>query len=121
MRKPKHYIYGLDGLRALSVIAVIFYHLNYPFAAGGYLGVTLFFVLSGYLITDLLCQEYEATATIDLKQFWLRRFRRLLPALYTVLLVVGVWITLFQRSFLTGLREDVFAALAYVSNWWYIA
>lgn len=121
MRKPKHYIYGLDGLRALSVIAVIFYHLNYPFAAGGYLGVTLFFVLSGYLITDLLCQEYEATATIDLKQFWLRRFRRLLPALYTVLLVVGVWITLFQRSFLTGLREDVLAALAYVSNWWYIA
>lgn len=121
MRKPKHYIYGLDGLRALSVIAVIFYHLNYPFAAGGYLGVTLFFVLSGYLITDLLCQEYAATKTINLKQFWLRRFRRLLPALYTVLLVIGVWITLFQRSFLIGLREDVFAALAYVSNWWYIA
>lgn len=121
MRKPKRYIHGLDGLRAISVIAVILYHLNYPIAAGGYLGVTLFFVLSGYLITDLLFQEYQATNQIDFKQFWIRRFRRLLPALYTLLIVVVVWITLFQRSFLTGLREDVFAAIAYVSNWWYIA
>lgn len=121
MKKAKHYIYGLDGLRALSVIAVIFYHLSSPFSKGGYLGVTLFFVLSGYLITDLLFQEYADTKKINLKQFWLRRFRRLLPALYTLLIIIVVWITLFQRTYLVGLREDVFAALTYVSNWWYIA
>lgn len=117
----RRYISSLDGLRAISIIGVLFYHLSFPFAVGGYLGVTVFFVLSGYLITDLLLYEYETTQRINLKQFWIRRFKRLLPALFTMLFLLVIWITLFQREFLTGLREDVLASIFYVSNWWYVA
>ena len=71
---------GLDGIRGLAVLAVVMFHGNWSWMAGGYLGVSLFFTLSGFLITSLLLAEHGATATIDLRGFWTRRFRRLLPA-----------------------------------------
>ncbi|WP_397536328.1 acyltransferase family protein [Rummeliibacillus pycnus] len=120
VRKNHRYISGLDGLRAISVIAVILYHLHVSGIVGGYLGVTIFFVLSGYLITDLLVNEWEKYGTINLKNFWIRRFRRLIPALIIMLILVGFWITLFQRSFLVGLRSEILAAIFYVSNWFYV-
>ncbi|MBK3496243.1 acyltransferase family protein [Viridibacillus sp. YIM B01967] len=120
MEGNRRYISGLDGLRALSVLAVILYHLHFKSVDGGYLGVAIFFVLSGYLITDLLVNEWEKTSRIDLKNFWFRRFRRLIPALIIMLILVGTWITLFQRSFLVGLRSEIAAAALYVSNWFYI-
>lgn len=114
------YITGLDGLRAIAVLAVIAYHLNFDWAAGGLLGVTVFFVLSGYLITDLLISEFVTTDRINFKNFWIRRARRLLPAMFTMLLVVITWVTIFEQSMLDRLEEDTVAAILYVSNWWYI-
>lgn len=118
--KPTRYIRSLDGLRGIAVLAVIAYHLNFPWASGGLLGVTIFFVLSGYLITNLLVIEYERNNRIDLKNFWIRRARRLLPAMFTVLFAVTAWATLFAQPFLERLREDFIPALFYYSNWWYI-
>lgn len=114
------YITGLDGLRAIAVLAVIAYHLNFDWAAGGLLGVTVFFVLSGYLITDLLIAEFVTTDRINFKNFWIRRARRLLPAMFTMLIVVITWVTIFEQSMLDRLEEDTAAAILYVSNWWYI-
>ena len=111
---------GLDGLRALAVLAVIAYHLNFGWAQGGLLGVGVFFVLSGYLITDLLLSQRERTGRIWLGRFWLRRARRLLPALWVMLAVVAVWVSLVQPEQLAALRQDVVAAFAYASNWWYV-
>src|ERR671910_297301 len=112
---------GLDGLRAIAVLAVIAYHLNPAWAPGGLLGVGVFFTLSGYLITDLLLGQHAATGRLQLGDFWLRRARRLLPALFLMLAVVVAWVTLLDRSLLPGLRGDVLAAVGYVSNWWNIA
>ncbi|MFC7373464.1 acyltransferase family protein [Fictibacillus iocasae] len=117
--KPR-YITGLDGIRAIAVLAVIAYHLNFQWASGGLLGVTVFFVLSGYLITDLLISEYNNNGTIDLKRFWIRRARRLLPGMFTMLLVVMSFVTLFRPSLLTKLWEDSLAAIFYISNWYYV-
>jgi len=111
---------GLDGLRAAAVLAVVAYHLNFGWAQGGLLGVGVFFVLSGYLITDLLLTQRERTGRIALGQFWVRRARRLLPALWVMLLVVALWVSVVQPAQLTALREDVIAAFAYASNWWYV-
>ncbi len=111
---------GLDGLRALSVLAVIAYHLHVSWAPGGLLGVGVFFVLSGYLITDLLLAQWERHQRLNLKDFWLRRARRLLPGLWVMLVGVIVWSTLLSPSQLSSLRGDVLAAFFYVSNWWYI-
>src|SRR5215212_8611090 len=124
MPKPvgssQRYMPGLDGLRAIAVLAVIAYHLDPGRAPGGLLGVGVFFTLSGYLITDLLLGQREAVGRIQLGDFWLRRARRLLPALFLMLAVVVAWVTLLDRSQLPSLRGDVLAAAAYVSNWWNI-
>jgi peptidoglycan/LPS O-acetylase OafA/YrhL len=80
----------------------------------------VFFVLSGYLITDLLVAQWDRSGRMDLKDFWQRRARRLLPALLAVLAVVVAWVTVFDRSQLPPLRGDVLAAVLYVSNWWFI-
>src|SRR5918997_1317426 len=112
---------GLDGLRAIAVLAVVAYHLDFGWAPGGLLGVGVFFTLSGYLITDLLLGTKAATGSLRLGEFWIRRARRLLPALFLMMAVVVAWITLFERSFIAGLRGDVIAATFYVSNWWNIA
>ncbi|SIS92628.1 acyltransferase family protein [Alicyclobacillus vulcanalis] len=114
------YMPGLDGLRALAVLAVIAYHVNWSGAPGGLLGVQVFFVLSGYLITDLLVSEWRTTGRIDFKQFWLRRARRLLPALVVMLVVVMIWVYVADRSQFAQFFQDALASLFYVSNWWFI-
>jgi len=114
------YIPSLDGIRALSVLAVIVYHANKIWLPGGFLGVEVFFVISGYLITLLLLAESEKNGTVSLKQFWLRRARRLLPALWVVVLGVVVFAALFQREILGTLRGDVIAALFYGFNWFQV-
>ncbi|MEH6937324.1 acyltransferase family protein [Bacillus sp. JJ664] len=118
--KQFRYMPGLDGLRALAVLSVIAYHLNLPGASGGFLGVTVFFVLSGYLITDLLIAEWSITKKIDLKNFWVRRAKRLLPGMFTLILVIIATVSIFQPSLLTSLKQDSIAAVFYYSNWWYI-
>ena len=124
MPKPvgssQRYMPGLDGLRAIAVLAVIAYHLDFGWAPGGLLGVGVFFTLSGYLITDLLLGSRAVTGSLKLGEFWIRRARRLLPALFLMIAVVVAWVTLFEPSFLRGLRSDVLAATFYVSNWWNI-
>lgn len=89
-RKPinPRYMPGLDGVRAVAVIAIIIYHLNPQWLSGGFLGVDTFFVISGYLITSLLLTEYHNTGKIELMSFWLRRVKRLIPAV--LFLVMGV-------------------------------
>jgi peptidoglycan/LPS O-acetylase OafA/YrhL len=114
------YLPGLDGIRAIAVLAVIAYHLNFGWAPGGLLGVQVFFVLSGYLITDLLVAEYGRHHGIGLRNFWIRRARRLLPALFVMMFVTIGWATLFDRDQLTALRSDVLPGIFYVSNWWFI-
>jgi len=121
VRGGQRYIPGLDGLRAVAVVAVIAYHLQLPFAPGGLLGVGVFFTLSGYLITDLLLGQHAASGRLNLAEFWLRRARRLLPALFVMLAVVAVWVALLDRAQLPGLRPAMAAAAGYVSNWWLIA
>jgi peptidoglycan/LPS O-acetylase OafA/YrhL len=111
---------SLDGIRALSVLAVIIYHANKMWLPGGFLGVEVFFVISGYLITLLLLAESEKNGSISLKEFWWRRARRLLPALWVVVLGVVVFAALFQREMLGTLRGDVIAALLYGFNWFQI-
>lgn len=119
--KPeKRYITSLDGLRALAVIAVIAYHLNLGGARGGLLGVTVFFVLSGYLITGLLSTELRQSGTIDLVQFWLRRIRRLFPAIVLVIVIVCALCVLFNHPLLTKMRPDIVPSLFWFQNWWYI-
>ncbi len=115
---PMGYQPGLDGLRAISVIAVIFYHAGFGWMHGGFLGVEVFFVVSGYLITSLLLEETAATGGVQLRQFWMRRARRLLPALFTVLIAIGVWVALFgtaqQQS---DLHRDYLPGIFYFANW----
>src|SRR4051794_18462666 len=114
------YLPGLDGMRALAVIAVMVYHANPAWLPGGFLGVEVFFVISGYLITLLLIGEHERTGTLSLRGFYLRRARRLLPALLALLVGITVYTALLRRDALGALRGDVLAALAYVSNWYQI-
>jgi peptidoglycan/LPS O-acetylase OafA/YrhL len=108
---------GLDGLRALAVIAVFAYHARIDWLPGGFLGVDLFFVLSGYLITSLLLVEWEARNRIDLRRFWLRRARRLLPALVVVVLATLILAAIFARQDLAHTRSDVLGSLLYFANW----
>src|ERR671929_1538625 len=117
----QRYVAGLDGIRAVAVLCVIAYHLNVPGAGGGMLGVGVFFTLSGYLITDLLLGHWRRYGDLGLGQFWLRRARRLLPALFVMLAAVSVWVAPFDASQLAAFRKQVLAAALYVSNWWTIA
>jgi peptidoglycan/LPS O-acetylase OafA/YrhL len=111
---------ALDGVRAIAVAAVVLFHFEFAWIPGGFLGVDIFFVVSGYLITSLMIEEWGRTGGINRRQFWLRRGRRLLPALYLMLFVVCAWAVLFVPDALDRLRSDVVAALLYVTNWWYI-
>lgn len=114
------YLPGLDGLRALAVLAVIVYHANSSWLPGGFLGVEVFFVISGYLITLLLVAEHERTGAVRLGDFWIRRARRLLPALFMMLLLLTLWTTFFENDALGALRGDVVSGLFYVSNWFQV-
>jgi peptidoglycan/LPS O-acetylase OafA/YrhL len=114
------YVPALDGLRALAVIAVILYHADLGWLPGGFIGVEVFFVISGFLITSLLLEEAEREGGIALRQFWLRRARRLLPAVYVMLVLVSAWALLFSDLMVGQLRHDFLPAVFYVSNWWQI-
>ncbi|MEY3805644.1 MAG: hypothetical protein RIR69_456 [Actinomycetota bacterium] len=114
------YVPGLDGLRALAVLAVIVYHANKQWFGGGFLGVEVFFVISGYLITLLLIAERERTGTVSFAQFWFRRARRLLPALFVMLVGLITYVAFFERDYLGTLRGDVLAGVGYVANWFHI-
>ncbi|WP_430535756.1 acyltransferase family protein [Listeria rocourtiae] len=119
-RYKRKYVPSIDGLRALAVIAVIAYHLSFGWASGGFLGVDIFFVLSGYLITNILLSQWEKNERIDLKQFWIGRFRRLIPAVYLMIIIVVVFAVIFNRPLLATLRGDATASFLYLSNWWFI-
>jgi peptidoglycan/LPS O-acetylase OafA/YrhL len=109
---------GLDGLRALSVIAVILYHAGFSWMKGGFFGVEVFFVVSGFLITTLLLEERERTRGTDLGSFWLRRARRLLPALFAMLAAVAVWgVVAGSAEQVSQLRRDLPWSILYVANW----
>lgn len=114
------YIGALDGLRALAVLAVLFYHADVVWLPGGFLGVEIFFVVSGYLITSLLLAEYRQHSSINFKQFWLRRARRLLPALFVMLIGVMAFEVIFLPDEVASLRGAVAAAFTYVTNWYLI-
>lgn len=113
---------ALDGLRGVAVLAVVLFHFSPEIAPGGFLGVDIFFVLSGFLITSLLVNELERSRRISLRQFWIRRARRLLPALFLVLAVVGFYALLVATKVAAhNMAEDGLAALGYVANWHFIA
>jgi peptidoglycan/LPS O-acetylase OafA/YrhL len=121
VERSQRYVPGLDGLRAIAVICVIAYHINVHWAQGGMLGVGVFFTLSGYLITDLLLEHYRRHGDLGLGQFWIRRARRLLPALFLMLAVVSVWVALFHTSLLGDVRRQVISGAFYFANWSTIA
>jgi peptidoglycan/LPS O-acetylase OafA/YrhL len=114
------YLPGLDGMRALAVVAVMLYHANHNWLSGGFLGVEVFFVISGYLITLLLIGEHERTGRVALGQFWLRRARRLLPAVFTMMGGIAVYMALFNRQPQGRTRGDFLGGIFYGSNWYQI-
>jgi peptidoglycan/LPS O-acetylase OafA/YrhL len=114
------YLPGLDGLRALAVLAVLLYHADVSWLPGGFLGVDVFFVISGYLITSLLLAERSATGRIRLRRFWARRARRLLPALFALLAVVAVVVLAWVPDQQDRLSGDVGSAFTYSTNWYLI-
>ena len=117
VKRNQRYMPGLDGLRAIAVLAVIVFHLGFDWAPGGLLGVGIFFTLSGYLITDLLLAQLSARGRIKLGQFWLGRARRLLPALFVMLAIVVAWVTIFGPAQPDQFRKAVVSAVFYVNNW----
>lgn len=119
--KKSRYISGFDGIRTLAVIGVILYHLAPYQFQGGFLGVPIFFVVSGYLITDLLFQEWQQNERIDVIGFYIRRVKRLYPALVTLVLATTAYITLFARDLLANIRAVIMTNLLYVYNWYQVA
>lgn len=111
------YLPGLDGLRAIAVLGVLAYHFGAPWLPGGLLGVGVFFTLSGFLITSILLSAGERHGRIDLKDFWIRRARRLLPALILMLIAVVIATAIVARDTLGTVLKETLAALLYVSNW----
>ena len=119
MGKKRRYITGLDGIRAIAVIMVLAYHLKLALFKSGFLGVTVFFVLSGYLITGILISEVEEEGTIDLKNFWLRRIS-LVPAVMSMAVVVIFVSTVVNRVIFTKGCKDFLASVLGFNNWWQI-
>ena len=114
------YLPGLDGLRAIAVGAVLLYHAGVSWLPGGFLGVEVFFMISGYLITALLLSEWHQHGRLDLRTFWIRRARRLLPVLYLLLIVVLAFAVIRLPDEVARLRGDALAAFGYVTNWYFI-
>ncbi|WP_125572474.1 acyltransferase family protein [Lacticaseibacillus songhuajiangensis] len=120
-QKKRRYITGFDGLRAIGVLGVILYHLRPDVFKGGYLGVPIFMVVSGYLITDGLLRELDNAGHINMKSFFIRRVKRLYPGLVAMLFATSAYITLFARDLLHNLHMIVLSNLTSLYNWWQIA
>lgn len=118
--KNSRYIAGFDGLRTLALLGVILYHLLPYDLQGGYLGVPIFFAISGYLITDLFVQEWDQNGSIKVLSFYGRRIKRLYPTLLIVLITSTAYMTLFARNLLENIRSIVWTNLLFVYNWWQI-
>ena len=117
----KSRISALDGLRAVSLLIIMGYHFGVGWLGGGFFSLDIFYVLSGYLITGLLLSEYAKRGRIKLSAFWLRRARRLLPALLIVLVAVTLMVRFAEPAGLyPGFRMNALSALFYFSNWWQI-
>lgn len=120
-RPPPRHVPALDGLRGLAVVAVLVFHAGFPWASGGYLGVSTFFTLSGFLITSLILRERKDQGTVGLRRFYLRRVRRLWPASFLALLLVALIASVAAGpSEVVDLRAEMVAALAQVTNWFFI-
>jgi len=115
------YLPGLDGIRALAVIGVLLFHADLGWIRGGFLGVDVFFVLSGFLITSLILEELDRSGRLNFGRFYLGRARRLLPALLLMLIVVGALVAIWYRDAAYQFARDSLASAFYVNNWWYIA
>jgi len=111
---------GLDGVRAVAVAAVLVFHANPTWLPGGFLGVDVFFTLSGFLITSLLLAELEARGGLRLGRFYQHRAKRLLPAMFLVLIASSVLAMTVAQDAAARLREDIVASAFYVTNWWYV-
>ena len=120
-RPPRGHLAGLDGLRALAIGAVMLFHLDPDWLPGGFLGVDIFFVISGFLITTLLVRERERDGSIDLRGFWTRRARRLLPALLVVVPACILIARTVEADLLVGIRRQALGALTFSTNWLEIA
>ncbi|MCD2255238.1 acetyltransferase [Lactobacillus sp. CC-MHH1034] len=118
--KKRRYITGFDGLRALGVLGVILYHMNPNVFKGGYLGVPIFFAISGYLITDQLITQYQKMGKFDFKTFFVKRLKRIYPALVAVLFSTSAYIVFFERNLLANLHKIILTNLLNVYNWWQI-
>jgi len=114
------YLPGIDALRAIAVLAVFLYHAGVGWMPGGFLGVDVFFTISGYLITSLLLSEYRRGGHVQLGRFWVRRARRLLPAVGVLIAVTMIVAAIIEPEQLTGLRGDAISSLAYVANWHFV-
>ena len=117
----RRHIPGLDGVRGIAVVAVLLYHFWPHLFPGGFMGVDMFFVLSGYLITFLLVREYRKTGRISLKQFWLRRARRILPAALVVIAICTALVSLFRGDIAVKVGYHAWTSALFVSNWGQIA
>lgn len=116
-----HRLLALDGIRAVAVLGVLLFHFGVGGLSGGLLGVDVFFVLSGFLITSLLLREWSASGTLSFGRFYARRAKRLLPALVLMILLVAVYAAWFaERDTLTSIRGDVLSVIGYFSNWRFI-
>ncbi|GBE26007.1 O-acetyltransferase OatA [bacterium BMS3Bbin02] len=111
---------GVDGIRAFAVLAVVAYHFGWLSTPGGFLGVDVFFTISGFLITSLLVSEYRRTGRIDVREFWKRRARRLLPALFVFLAVTAAYVAAFVPTEIDRVQRELFPALGYFTNWFLI-
>lgn len=115
--RPAGRLPGLDGLRAFAILAVLAFHLDPRWLPGGFLGVDVFFVISGFLITTLLVREHQREGRVDLRGFWTRRARRLLPALLVLVPSVILIARLVEADLLVGIRRQAVGALTFTSNW----
>ncbi len=116
-RRGARRLAGLDGLRALAIVAVVVFHLDPTWLPGGFLGVDVFLVVSGFLITTLLVRERAETGSVDLRAFWARRARRLLPALLVMVPAAVLLARLTESDLLVGVGRQVLGAATFTSNW----
>ena len=118
--RSKQYVTGIDGVRTLAVLGVIIYHLLPTTLPGGYLGVPLFLLISGYFVTLQLVRQMDQTGGIQMTKFYLKRLRRLYPMLIVMLTVTTAYITLFARDLLHNIKSTIATNLLWVYNWWEI-